>query len=178
MMSRDTLHRIVVVFKMLILSVGCIGAGAYMHRCQWSGGGDSGVVCVTDTVTYIDTVRYYEPVARGEVSLGTQITFLPVYIPRDSVRNVVDNIPCDSVAVEIPVTQREYEGEEYRAWVSGYEPRMDSIYVYPRHEVVTIREVAAKPKRWGIGVFAGYGMTPRGLEPCVGVSVSYNLWNF
>lgn len=84
----------------------------------------------------------------------------------------------DSVGVEIPFTQREYEGEGYRAWVSGYEPRLDSIFVFARRDVVTIREPSDRPRRWGIGVFAGYGVTPRGLGPCVGVSINYNLWNF
>ncbi|MBD5371181.1 MAG: hypothetical protein HDR80_08570 [Bacteroides sp.] len=84
----------------------------------------------------------------------------------------------DSAWVEVPVTQREYMAEDYHAWVSGYEPRLDSIYVFPRRDVVTIREPPDKPRRWGIGVFAGYGVTPQGLQPCAGISINYNLWDF
>ena len=90
----------------------------------------------------------------------------------------LDSAGMDSVAVEIPITQREYEGAEYRAWVSGYEPRLDSIFVFGRRDVVTIREPPNKPKRWGVGVFAGYGLTRHGPEPCVGISINYNLWSF
>ena len=84
----------------------------------------------------------------------------------------------DSVAVEIPIIQREYEGEGYHAWVSGYEPRLDSISIFAKREVVTVREPPNRPKRWGIGVFAGYGVTPHGWQPCAGISINYNLWNF
>ena len=68
--------------------------------------------------------------------------------------------------------------EEFLAWVSGYVQRLDSIFVFPRHDVVRIREGCGKRKRWGIGVFAGYGVTPQGLQPCAGICVNYNLWSF
>lgn len=80
--------------------------------------------------------------------------------------------------VEIPITQREYEGEDYHAWVSGYDPKLDSIFVYSRLERVTIRKPPDRAKRWGIGVFAGYGYTPAGFQPCAGVSINYNIWSF
>ena len=140
---------------------------------------------VIDTIPYYDTIRYRVPVAKADVSLGTRITFVPVFshgeMPADSGRDSVAvrmTAIHDSIAVEIPITQKEYEGAEYRAWVSGYEPTLDSIFVFPRHDVVTIREPPNKTKRWGIGVFAGYGVTPHGLQPCAGVSINYNLWNF
>ena len=157
-----------------------------------------GFVADTVTVTCVDTIPYYLPAPKQEVQLGTQIKFLPVFIAKDNLINIPDsgnnavqNIPDiisspsvghltgpDSVAVEIPITQREYEGEEYHAWVSGYDPKLDSIFVFPRREVVTIKEPPKRQKRWGIGVFAGYGMTPHGFQPCAGVSINYNLWNF
>lgn len=87
--------------------------------------------------------------------------------------------PHDSVTVEIPIVQREFESSDYHAWVSGYDPKLDSIMVYPKHEVVTVMESReCKRRRWGVGIFAGYGMTPQGLQPCVGVSVNYNILQF
>ena len=173
-------------FQMILLIAAGVAAGAYLHECQnpqMSKPPDPPGYPVIDTILYYDTIPYYLPEAKQEVSLGTKIKFLPVFIPRDSFPNGelrIENgeLSSDSVAVEIPITQREYEGAEYRAWVSGYEPSLDSIFVYPRHDVVTIREPPNKQKRWGIGVFAGYGVTPRGLQPCAGISVNYNLWNF
>lgn len=187
-MRSDTLYKFARGFKMLLLIAGCVTAGAYLNKCQSPTSGGSQDSCVVDTVTYVDTIPYYEPKPKQEVSLGTKIVFLPVSIPKDSTTPdvpqdgniIMENIPKeipDSVEVEIPITQKEYEGEDYHAWVSGYDPKMDSIYVFPRHEIVTIREPPNKPRRWGIGVFAGYGITPKGLQPCVGVSVNYTLWN-
>lgn len=96
-------------------------------------------------------------------------------IPDDIFHEAEQHTP-DSVEVVIPITQKEYEGAGYHAWISGYEPRMDSIYVFPRYERVTVRERCKGEGRWGVGVFAGYGMTPKGFQPCVGVSVHYTLW--
>ncbi|WP_305274516.1 DUF6808 domain-containing protein [uncultured Duncaniella sp.] len=192
-MRGDTIRKVIRKVKnilaiVFILAI-CILAGAYLHKCQSSPGTEQNSSCVVDTITYTDTIPYYEPRPKQEVSLGTKIVFLPVSIPKDSTTQdvpqdgniVMENIPeeiPDTVAVEIPIIQKEYEGEDYHAWVSGYEPKMDSIYVFPRHETVTIREPPNKPKRWGIGVFAGYGMTPQGLQPCAGLSINYTLWNF
>ncbi len=186
-------------FQLTVVIVLSLLAGSHLHKCQSPNPStEQSSSCVVDTITYTDTIPYYEPKPKQEVSLGTKIAFLPVSSPKDRATQdvpqdgniVMENIPkeisshpvghltCpDSAEVEIPITQKEYEGEDYHAWVSGYDPKMDSIYVFPRHEIVTIREPPNKPRRWGIGVFAGYGITPKGLQPCVGVSVNYTLWN-
>ena len=82
---------------------------------------------------------------------------------------------ADSIEVAIPITQKVYGDSTFTAYVSGFQPSLDSIFLYPRTQVVTVRE---KPRRWSLGVGAGYGLTPRGFQPFVGVSVSYTLWNF
>ena len=93
-----------------------------------------------------------------------------------------DNIPVlaevadsDSVAVEIPITQKRYDGDDYRAWVSGYEARLDSLHVFRRTEVVTVKERA---KRFGVGVQAGvgFGFISRRIEPYIGVGVNYKIY--
>lgn len=192
------------ILRLLPVVAVSILAGALAEKCsteilkgtnslRLNGTAPRGFTSDTVTVTCVDTIAYYLPAPKQEVQLGTQIKFLPVFIPKDSLiknipdsgNNVMQNIPDiipDSVAVEIPITQREYAGEEYHAWVSGYDPQLDSIFVFPRRDVVTIREPRGvdngRQKRWGIGVFAGYGMTPHGFQPCAGVSINYNLWNF
>lgn len=73
-----------------------------------------------------------------------------------------------------------YADSSYRAVVSGYvDPRLDSMTVYPRTVYQTITNdiyhpvtVKLKPKRWGLGLQAGYGY-PGGWY--VGGGVSYNL---
>ena len=84
----------------------------------------------------------------------------------------------DSVTVQIPITQRVYETDRYRAVVSGYQPSLDDLLIYQPSQVVRIKD---KPKRWGIGVQVGYGMTVKGtpqFAPYIGVGVSYNLFTF
>lgn len=84
----------------------------------------------------------------------------------------------DSVTVQIPITQRVYETDRYRAVVSGYQPSLDDLLIYQPSQVVRIKD---KPKRWGIGVQVGYGMTVKGtpqFAPYIGVGVSYNLFQF
>lgn len=93
---------------------------------------------------------------------------LPPWQPGDS----------GSAAVEIPITQKRYEGDGYRAYVSGYEARLDSIFV--SRETTTIRETAtvrtaAKGKKWHLGVSGGWGMGTNGWQPYVGVGVTYSI---
>ena len=95
-----------------------------------------------------------------------------------------DNIP-DSIAVDIPITQKVYEDSLYRAYVSGYRPNLDSLIIFPRHDITTVTNGYTYPKsrqkRWGIGIHVGYGMTmsrtPQ-FTPYIGFGISYNLITF
>lgn len=76
---------------------------------------------------------------------------------------------------------KEYQDSAYYAKVSGVDPRLDEIRVYPRtvyEKQYIYRDIVSKPKRWGIGVSAGYGISKHGLSPVLAVTVNYNLWNF
>ncbi len=91
----------------------------------------------------------------------------------------------DTIHIGDTVVCREqayYEDSLYRAWVSGYRPKLDSLMVFPRtiykkvtndiyHPVV----VKSKPKRWGLGLQAGYGY-PGGLY--MGIGLSYDLFQW
>lgn len=86
--------------------------------------------------------------------------------------------PPDSIDVLVPMTQKVYEDSTYRAYVSGFNASLDSIFVFQRTEYITnTRVVKSKPKRFSIGVQAGYGITPKGFQPYVGLGVSVNLFN-
>jgi opacity protein-like surface antigen len=80
-----------------------------------------------------------------------------------------ENIPQ---SVVIPITQKVYKDSDYTAYVSGYHSSLDSISV--RHKVTTIT-IKQKARRWNVGVSAGYGMTPKGFQPYVGIGVTFNL---
>lgn len=140
--------------------------------------------CDTLRGKYVDTIPYYNPVPRDSVVIRYVTAILPV---DTSGNNGQQNIPDfgniaqdnihDSAAVVIPITQKVYGDSTYRAYVSGYRPQLDSIFVFPEREVITISP-KAKFKRWGIGIHAGYGIGKDGLSPYVGIGVSYNLFGF
>lgn len=88
----------------------------------------------------------------------------------------------DTMHIGDSVIHREqayYEDSLYRAWVSGYRPRLDSLQVFPRTVTNTVTNdiyhtIKVKDRRrWGLGLQAGYGY-PGGAY--VGVGVSYNLF--
>lgn len=87
----------------------------------------------------------------------------------------------DTIHVGDTVVQREqvlYQDTLYKAWVSGYRPKLDKLEIYPRTITHTITNDIYHPtnkKRWGIGIQAGYGY-PTGAY--VGVGVSYNLFQW
>lgn len=130
----------------------------------------------SDTVTVVDTIPYRYPVPRDSAVVRYEIVRLMV---ADTARvTVTDTVQvADSVQVVLPITQKVYGDSTYRAYVSGYNPELDSIFVFaPTKYVTTV--VKEKPKRWAIGVQAGCGYSRGGISPYVGIGVSYNLYSF
>lgn len=134
-----------------------------------------------DTVTFIDTIPYYQPVPRDSVVVRYVTRKVTVATPKndtisgETYAHNPSGIILDSVDVELPITQKKYETEDYRAYVSGFEPNLDSIFVTRRTDVVTIRK---KPSRWGVGLTGGYGysLNSKQMEPFVGVGVYYRIF--
>ncbi|MBD9092127.1 MAG: hypothetical protein EGQ20_06335 [Bacteroides oleiciplenus] len=87
----------------------------------------------------------------------------------------------DTIRIGDTVVYREqayYEDSLYRAWVSGYRPRLDSLMVFPRTVYQTVTNdiyhtIVPKKKRWGLGLQVGYGY-PGGFY--VGAGINYNLF--
>lgn len=124
------------------------------------------VVVQTDTLVIRDTIHHDRPVYISQKVVDT------LYIP------LTDTIHRhDTTFVVLPRTQREYSDSTYRAWVSGYDPRLDSISVY-RQTVYVTKIQTLPPKRWHLGVSAGYGLGTSGLTPYVGVGITYSLLSF
>lgn len=84
-----------------------------------------------------------------------------------------DHFPDTAKKVTLPITQQVYRDSSYTAWVSGYAAALDSIEVYPR--TLIVRQPAAKPRRWCFGLQAGYGLTPKGVQPYVGLGLTFRL---
>ncbi|MCM1066089.1 MAG: hypothetical protein NC418_00765 [Muribaculaceae bacterium] len=112
----------------------------------------------------IDTVRVVQP----EVLLIKQLAPVAEALPAVGTH--------DTVLVEVPRTQVVYEQPDFRAYVSGFRPALDSIEVY-RHST-TIEMPRCKAPRFSVGLQAGYGYTPRGFQPFIGIGVSVNIASF
>lgn len=125
------------------------------------------VSTVTDTIVKRDTIISVPDTVYREVALGEK-----------TVKVVIHDTLCkiDTVEVALPYVQREYRDSNYNAWVSGYEPALDSIKVFPRtvtvHERVTVKE---KNRRWGVFGGVGIGVSDR-ITPCVGVGIGYRIF--
>lgn len=158
----------------------------------------------TDTIVKFDTVCIAEPVATDSVVIRYLTRWLPVADKPDTnmfitvadehyadaqgnVSNGVDvlvndvvanNMPPDSARVIVPFTQKTYETADYKAWVSGYEPELDSINIYRRTETVTnTLYLDKKRRRWGGMVGVGAGISHKGtVTPMVGVMIGYKIF--
>lgn len=122
----------------------------------------------TDTVVVRDTVR--ETVLVPKIRYLTRVDTVLLLVPGDTVK----------VPVLVPISRNVYEGEDYRAVVSGFRASLDTINIFRKTQTVTNTvvqrvEVPGKPKRWGIGVSAGYALTPQGMKPYIGAGVQYNF---
>lgn len=141
---------------------------------------------VCDTIVIRDTMRMPIPSPRPDsVSVGHSIRRLPLAAvssvvlsaDRDSFPDVDRSavaIP-DSVRVEIPIVRKVYADSSFRAVVSGFEPRLDSLEVYPR--LIAVRPHTVR-RPWGLGLNAGVCVGPRGVTPGVSVGVTYTFLSF
>ena len=123
---------------------------------------------VVERDTIIDTIKVVRPVVRDSVVLRYDRVVLPIV--RDSVM-VRDSVIVDSVKVHLPITQKCYRDSTYTAWVSGYHPRLDSIHIYRP----TITITTTKQPKFTYGIQAGYGITPKGFQPYLGVGIGYTF---
>ena len=127
----------------------------------------------TVRVTVVDTVTYDKPVARDSLVVRYVRMMVPV------VRDTLHSIYTDTIQVDMPITQKRYEDSTYTAWVSGYEPSLDSIRVYARKDVVTINKIIKEPpNRFVVSFNVGYGLTQNGLQPYIGIGVGCKLFSF
>jgi hypothetical protein len=131
-----------------------------------------------DTIIVTDTIPQYFPQPVEVEKVRTEYKWLTRI---QHVGKTDTLLMRDSVLVEVPIESKHYHANEYDAWVSGYEPSLDSIKVYQRTEYIT--ETITKTTRrkpWGIGFHAGYGydFRTKTAAPFVGVGISYDIISF
>lgn len=110
-----------------------------------------------DTVIVHDTVPDINPTPKDSATIRYITRFLP-FSKHDTVSQVELITLHDSVMVEVPITSKHYQSKDYDAWVSGYEPSLDSIKVYKETQYITetiTRTVKDKGKHFFLDVGAG-----------------------
>ena len=121
------------------------------------------------TMPIIDTVPFYMPVPVDSVVIRYEVVKLPI-AERDTIHSTDTIIvqETDSVYISLPITQKIYEDSLYTAYVSGYNPKLDSINIY--------NKVMPKPAeyKWELNGELGYDMSTTSA-PYIDIEIGYRL---
>lgn len=166
-----------------------LGIAITAHECKRS---DPEITEQKTTVVTTDTIvkHIIKPVLKD----STVIRYATIKVPvketvKEEIEDAQDSITVigDSVTFELPITQKVYRDSTYQAWVSGYNPSLDSIRIYQPVTSITNTTVKTqtkyKTKHWGLGlqVGAGFNLTQKGtfkIEPYIGVGINYNIFSW
>lgn len=185
----------------LILCVICFFAGLWAS--QWFDGNyESHAIETVEISAIIDTAKISKPVALSSIPLSPTTVRLPKYhpaivnpryYPQKRQTGKVINVEMegcmdeesisveessDSIEVPLPMEQRYYRGEAYEAWVSGFNPALDSINIFHHTSVVTTAIRKNKRGRWGLSAGVGMSVGAKNIEPCIFVGLTYTFITF
>ena len=121
-----------------------------------------------DTVIVEKWVRdtIYQP--KDSLVIRWQTAYLPVHdttFLRDTLHTI------DSVLVDVPISEKHYVSENYRATIRGYQAELTDIWINQRETIVTVPY--HKHWTWTIGPQAGFGITPEGWRPYAGIGATF-----
>ena len=130
------------------------------------------VIIEHDTLWRDTTIHH--PTPSASVNTGRTV-FIP-YIVSET-----DTIEAhDTLLVEVPIEQKRYDDSLYTAWVSGYQPELDSIRLQQPEIVTTITEtIVKKAPRLSVGLSVGPGVSidnNHHMGIYVGFTANYRLW--
>ena len=130
------------------------------------------VVIERDTVWNDTTI--YKPMPAETVDIGKTV-YLRIPYPVPSGRDTIH----DSIDVPIPIIQKRYDDSLYTAWVSGFEPNLDSINLRLPTITETVTKTIVKPApRLSLGIQAGAGVGVFSRQPDIylGIGAQWRLW--
>lgn len=124
----------------------------------------------TDTLTVRDTIVVDHPVDVERVVRDSILVAV-----RDTIRE------RDTLVMVLQRESRTYKGKDYTAVVSGYDPSLERIEVYPTVTTITRTEtVTEKTSPWRFNVVVGvdYGrMEERYVTPNIGAEIGWKRWS-
>lgn len=145
---------------LLSACVGALGCMMLMRLCKIQDVVTPEIEIVRDTIemVYIDTVRIEKP-------------FPYQVVVRDTIV-LTDTLNEEGYFNETKI----YKDSILTAQVSGINATLDWYEVYSPIKVNYISNtVYVPPGKWSVGIQGGVGVTPKGVQPYVGVGVTYRL---
>jgi hypothetical protein len=161
--------RILYYVFFIVLGVGAgVTFGTMFKGCsspEYTNSTQSDTIRISDTIVIRDTIRIREP--------------KPYYVEVVRTDTLVFK---DTLKVPIPIEQKTYKTEDYKAVIEGYKPNLLSIDLYKKETLIrdtvkinnTITKL--KPPRWVISVGPGIGYGPKGVEPYIGINAGFVIW--
>ena len=166
MLAKYYKRAFLVALGLFFAAVAWIAFGPHPQQPQPS------VVEKHDTLWRDTTITHPTPSASTQTG---RTVFVPYIVERTDTLH-----DHDTISVPVPVEQKRYDDSLYTAWVSGYQPQLDSIALHQPEVVTTIERTIVKPApRWSIGPSVGAGVSITGQQQAgifVGFTIQYRLW--
>lgn len=154
------------IYLYIILLV--LGAVMGMLLCKQCSHDVPQTIIQRDTLVRVDTVKELYP-----VSIREEIVDSILVVVRDTIR------VKDTLYMDLPLEKRSYKREDFYAEVTGYDPRLTYIEVYPKTVYVT-ETLDKGPKRWqfslDLGIDVGRAYNPY-FAPNLGAEISLDRWS-
>lgn len=151
------------------MALGCYLMGYFRARENFR---DTTKMVQVDTVTRYDTINIPAPVEIRYEKL-TETLILPKV---DTLRL------CDTVYLVVNREIKEYRDSLFYARVSGYQPSLDYIEVYPKTMVISKTETTTpKPSPWRYSLYIGADYERVGhviISPNIGAEIGYKKISF
>lgn len=162
-MGKSILYAFLILAGVLIGILCGVAYGRYEER---HGGG-----AARDTVIQwqFDTIEIEKPVPYYITKVVKDSIMVPIIVTDTLIQGKTDTL-------YVPVVREQafYKDSTYEAWVSGFQPQLDSIHLFRDTKIVTV----TRKSRWSLGVQAGAGLAKSGFSPYIGVGLSYNILSF
>ena len=166
-MTDGTIRTICIAAVCAIVAAG-IAAAYFFGRRDGRRAAESATTThiIRDTLVRTDTVILEKPVPVAQRIVDTLRVPFAVH--------------DTTFVVTLPKTVREYRDSTYHAVISGYEPNLDRIEVFQKTVTISTIETRLKEaSKWsfgvGVGPTVGYGFTPAGAQPFLGVGMTVGV---
>lgn len=138
------------------------------------------------TKTTVDTVYITDTIYQPKLDSIEVTKYVTKYLPSVPDTITLDSIIRDTFLVEVPISLYRLDtllpnDAKVNAELQGFQVEMNSLEVeYPKITETIVQK--SKPKRWGVGINAGYGIGANDnkiyASPYIGIGISYNIFSF